>query len=306
MSSIADQLLRTVSDWDGSFTGAYNVRANGQCAGRHSTENITIESKTDVSGLDIRIKAGTKDEVVSIPVIVTHGNVDDLVYNDFHVGEHADVLIYAGCGVHTQSADPARHNGIHRFYLEKGAKVKYVEKHIGLGEGEGLRSIDPVTEIVLGENAWLEMDTAQIGGVDRSTRVTTAKLDAGATLLIKESLLTEKSQYVKTLFDVEMNGAGAWADLISRSVARDSSHQEYHSRMTGNAACSGHCECDAIIADQGKVNATPELSANHCDAALVHEAAIGKIAGEQILKLRTFGLTEEEAESKIVEGFLSW
>lgn len=306
MNAISERLLRAVSDYDGEFKGAYNVRENGQCAGRHCTENIIIESKTDVPGLDIRIKAGTKGETISIPALVTQGNIDDLVYNDFYVGEGADVLIMAGCGVHTENADPARHNGIHRFFLEKNSKVKYVEKHIGTGDGEGVRSIDPVTEIELGENAWLEMDTAQIGGVDRSIRVTKATLDAGATLLIKESLLTEKSQYAKTEFDVEMNGVGAGTDLISRSVARGSSHQEYRSRMIGNNACSGHSECDAIIADQGTVDATPELSANHCDAALIHEAAIGKIAGEQILKLQTLGLTEEEAEAKIVEGFLSW
>ncbi|NLO84427.1 MAG: SufD family Fe-S cluster assembly protein [Clostridiales bacterium] len=306
MNAISEQLLRSVSDYDGEFKGAYNIRENGQCAARHSTENIRLEPKADAPGLDIHIKAGTKNEIVSIPAIVTHGNVDDLVYNDFYIGEDADVLIIAGCGVHTEDDQAARHNGIHRFFLEKGAKVKYVEKHIGTGEGEGIRSIDPVTEVELGENALLEMDTAQIGGVDSSIRVTKAKLEAGATLLIKESLLTEKNQYAKTEFDVEMNGEGAGTDLISRSVARDTSHQEYRSRMIGNAACTGHSECDAIIADHGTVDATPELSANHCDAALIHEAAIGKIAGEQILKLRTLGLTEAEAEAKIVEGFLSW
>lgn len=305
MNAVTEKLLNLISDWSGKFTGAFNLREDGQCAGRQSTKNVKIESKTDVPGLDIRILPGTRGESVSIPACVTHGDVDDLVYNDFYVGQDADVTIVAGCGVHTENGEPARHNGVHRFFLEKGAKVKYLEKHIGTGEGGGIRSIDPVTEVVLAENAVLEMDTAQIGGVDQSTRKTKATLAAGARLLIRERILTERDQVAKTLFEVEMNGEGAGTDLISRSVARGNSHQEYRSRMIGNAPCTGHSECDAIIAGHGTVDAAPELAANHGDAALIHEAAIGKIAGEQILKLRTLGLTEQEAEAKIVEGFLS-
>ena len=256
-------------------------------------------------GLDIRILPGTKGETVSIPACVTHGDVDDLVYNDFYVGENADVTIVAGCGVHTENGEPARHNGIHRFFLEKGARVKYIEKHVGTGHGTGIRSIDPVTQADLKEGAVLEMDTSQIGGVDHTTRKTKATLGPKAKLLIRERLLTEFKQEAYTDFEVTMNGEGSSTDLVSRSVARGESYQSYRSRIVGNAPCAGHSECDAIIADKGRVDASPELSANDGDAALIHEAAIGKIAGEQIMKLRTLGLTEEEAEEKIVEGFLS-
>ena len=239
-----------------------------------------------------------------IPACVTKSGVDDLVYNDFYVAAGADVEIIAGCGVHSEGEEEARHNGIHRFFLEKGAHVVYREKHIGTGAGKGARRIDPVTDIVLGEDAVLEMDTVQIGGVDSTLRKTTAKLGPRARLIIHESLLTEESQTAKTDFVVDLNGEDSGVDLISRSVARDDSHQEYRSCIRGNARCSGHSECDAILVGNGTVSAAPELYAGDIDAALIHEAAIGKIAGEQILKLRTFGLTEEEAEEKIIEGFL--
>ena len=273
MNEITKDLLREISEWDGEFKGAYNIREDGQCAGRMSSDNIKIESKKDKPGLEIFIAPKTKGETVSIPACVTHGDVDDLVY--------------------------------HRFFLGKGSKVKYLEKHIGKGHGTGLRSIDPVTEAELEENAVLEMDTAQIGGVDRTTRVTSAKLGKGAKLFIRERILTEKDQTAKTEFYVEMNGKDSGVDLISRSVARDDSHQAYHSVIVGNAPCTGHSECDAIISENGKVDAAPELHARDNDAALIHEAAIGKIAGEQILKLRTLGMTEEEAEATIIDGFLS-
>lgn len=305
MEKITMDMLREISDWDGKFKGAYNIRENGQCAGRVSSKNIRIESKKDQPGLEIFIAAGTKDETVSIPACVTQGGVDDLVYNDFYVGEGADVTIVAGCGIHTETGEPARHNGIHRFFLGKNSKVKYLEKHIGKGHGTGLRSIDPVTEAELEEGAVLEMDTAQIGGVDRTLRKTAAKVGAGAKLLIRERILTEKEQTAQTEFSVELNGKDSGVDLISRSVARDNSHQAYHSVITGNAPCTGHSECDAIISENGKVDAAPELHARDNDAALIHEAAIGKIAGEQILKLRTLGMTEAEAEATIIDGFLS-
>ncbi len=282
MNEITKDLLREISEWDGAFKGAYNIREDGQCAGRVSSKNIRIESKKDQPGLEIWIAPHTKDETVSIPACVTKGGVDDLVYNDFFVGENADVTIVAGCGIHTETGEPARHNGIHRFFLGKNSHVKYLEKHIGKGHGTGLRSIDPVTEAELEENAVLEMDTAQIGGVDRTTRTTSAKLGAGAKLYIRERILTEKEP-----------------------VARDDSRQGYHSVIVGNAPCTGHSECDAIISENGKVDAAPELHAHDTDAALIHEAAIGKIAGEQILKLRTLGMTEEEAEATIIDGFLS-
>ena len=304
MNAILQDLLRAVSNWDGKFPGAFNIRENGQCAQRQSTKNIRIESKKDQSGLEIRILPGTKGESVSIPACVTRVGVDDLTYNDFYVGEGADVTIIAGCGVHTQNGEPARHSGIHRFFLEKGARVEYVEKHVGTGAGSGIRSIDPVTEAFLEENAQLRMETTQIGGVDKSVRKTRATLAAGAKLFIRERILTEGDQEARTEFEVQMNGEGSGTDLISRSVARGHSRQSYRSVIVGNAACTGHSECDAIIAQGGSVAAAPELIANHADAALIHEAAIGKIAGEQILKLETLGLTEQEAEAQIIEGFL--
>jgi len=306
MNEITKSLLAKISDWNGAdYKGAYNIREDGACAARKSSDHITIESKTDKPGLDIRIDAGTKGESVSIPACVTHGDVDDLVYNDFYVGEDADVVIVAGCGVHTETGEPARHNGIHRFFLAKGARVKYLEKHIGTGHGIGIRSIDPVTEATLEEGAVLEMDTSQIGGVDKTNRKTVCHLGKDAKLFIRERLLTELQQTAYTEFEVTLDGENSGVDLISRSVARDNSHQAYRSVVIGNAPCTGHTECDAILSGNGHVDAAPELRAHHEDAALIHEAAIGKIAGEQILKLRTFGLTEQEAEQTIIEGFLS-
>ena len=304
MNEITRELLKAVSDYKDGYKFAYNIREDGLCAGRKSTENIKIENKEDAPGMVIRIKPGTKGESVSIPACVTHGNIDDVVYNDFYVGEGADVLIIAGCGVHVETGEPARHNGIHRFFLEKGSHVVYEEKHVGTGRGLGIKTIDPVTEIYLGENSCLEMDSLQLGGVDRTVRKTTAVAEKGAKLIIRERILTDGEQQAKTEFDVDMNGEGSSVNLISRSVAKGKSYQQYRSRIVGNAPCSGHSECDAIIADDGRVDAAPELTANNEDAALIHEAAIGKIAGEQIIKLRTLGLTEEEAEAKIVAGFL--
>ncbi|MBQ3762054.1 MAG: SufD family Fe-S cluster assembly protein [Clostridia bacterium] len=305
MDEITESLLRQISDWDGKFKGAYNIRVDGTCAGRQSSENISILNKEDNPGLEIHIRPGTKGESVSIPACVTHGNVDDLVYNDFYIGQQADVTIVAGCGVHTETGEPARHNGIHRFFLSEGARVKYVEKHVGTGKGTGIRSIDPVTEAFLEKDATLEMDTSQIGGVDHTVRETRCTLSEGAKLVIRERLLTEKKQNAKTNFTVTMQGDGSAADIVSRSVAKDESRQEYVSVIIGEAACTGHTECDAIISGKAQVDASPRLYARNEDAALIHEAAIGKIAGEQILKLRTLGLTEQEAEEKIVEGFLS-
>ncbi len=305
MNEISKQIIEAVSDFSESFKGAFNIREDGKCVGRQSSKNIQILPKKDKPGLDIIISPETDGESVYIPACVTHGNEDDLVYNDFFVGEGANVTIVAGCGVHTTTGEPARHNGIHRFFLRPNSHVKYVEKHIGLGKGIGLRTIDPATEAELGENSVLEMDTAQIGGVDKTLRKTRATCAKGAKLIIRERILTEKAQTAVTDFLVELNGEGSGADIVSRAVARGESHQEYSSVIVGNAACSGHSECDAIIDGKATVDAAPKLSANCCDAALIHEAAIGKIAGEQIIKLRTLGLTEEEAEAKIIEGFLN-
>ena len=304
MNNITQSLLSILSDWKGEFKGAFNIREDGGCAGRQSSANIKIESKKDLPGLDIHIKPGTKGETVYIPACVTHGNIDDVVYNDFFVGEGADVVIVAGCGVHTDNEEEARHNGIHRFFLDKGAKVLYKEKHIGTGNGEGIKRIDPVTDIELGEDSVLEMDTVQLSGVDKTTRTTRGKLGARAKLIIKERIMTDDDETATTDFEVSLDGEDSGVDLISRSVARDNSYQEYHSVIKGNCRCTGHSECDAILVGNGRVNAVPELYAGNIDASLIHETAIGKIAGEQITKLRTLGLTEEEAEAKIIEGFL--
>ncbi len=304
MNKVTEALLKKVSDWKGDFKGAYNIRENGQCAGRRSSENIRIENKTDGPGLVIHISSAAQGETVYIPACVTRGNVSDLVYNDFYVGEGADVTVVAGCGVHTDNEGEAEHDGIHRFFLEKGAHVLYKEKHVGTGSGTGLKKINPVTDMELKENAVMEMDTIQLGGVDDTKRVTKAVLGEGARLVIHERILTDGEERANTDFEVSMDGEDSAVDLISRSVAKDNSYQEYHSRIKGNCRCTGHSECDAILIGNGKVNAAPELFAGDLDASLIHEAAIGKIAGEQIIKLRTLGLTEQEAEQKIVEGFL--
>ena len=304
MNRITEALLKTVSDWKGNFKGAYNIREDGQCAGRRSSENIRIESKEDGPGLVIHISPDTRGETVYIPACVTKGNVDDLVYNDFYVDAGADVTIVAGCGVHTDGAEDAAHNGIHRFFLENGSRVIYREKHVGTGNGPGLKRIDPVTFAVLGPGSALEMDTVQLGGVDRTVRTTSARLAAAARLTIRERIQTDGRDTARTDFTVSMDGDGSAVNLISRSVARGSSRQTYRSKLIGNCRCSGHSECDAILMDRGRVDAFPELIAGCRDASLIHEAAIGRIAGEQIVKLRTLGLSEGEAERRIIEGFL--
>ncbi len=305
MDSITEKLLGIVSERNViSFKGAYNIRENSGCAGRQSSENIKIENKSDNPGIVIKIGSGAQKETVYIPACVTHGGVNDLVYNDFYVEDGADVIIVAGCGVHSDDEEEARHNGIHRFFIGKNARVLYKEKHVGTGTGSGAKRIDPVTDVVMEENSYMEMDTMQISGVTSTNRLTTAKLGAGAKLVIRERLLTDGDETAKSDFSVSLDGEDSGVDLVSRSVAKGNSYQEYHSVIKGNCRCTGHSECDAILADNGRVNAAPELYAGNIDASLIHEAAIGKIAGEQIIKLRTLGLTEEEAEQKIIDGFL--
>ncbi len=305
MDSITEKLLGIVSERNViSFKGAYNIRENSGCAGRQSSENIKIENKSDNPGIVIKIGSGTQKETVYIPACVTHGGVNDLVYNDFYVEDGADVIIVAGCGVHSDDEEEARHNGIHRFFIGKNARVLYKEKHVGTGTGSGAKRIDPVTDVVMEENSYMEMVTMQISGVTSTNRLTTAKLGAGAKLVIRERLLTDGNETAKSDFSVSLDGEDSGVDLVSRSVAKGNSYQEYHSVIKGNCRCTGHSECDAILADNGRVNAAPELYAGNIDASLIHEAAIGKIAGEQIIKLRTLGLTEEEAEQKIIDGFL--
>lgn len=304
MDNIQRQLLEQISDLHEIPSGAYNIRANGKLDSRNTTEHIDIVTKTDVPGIDIIIKPGTKNESVHIPVVLTQSGLEDMVYNDFYVGEDADVTIVAGCGIHNGGDKKSEHDGIHRFFLEKNARVKYIEKHYGTGDGSGERVLNPTTEVTLGEGSTMEMDTLQIKGVDSTVRTTRAKLAAGSTLVIHEKIMTHGKQTAKTDFTVNMDGEDSHASVVSRSVARDSSHQVFLSKINGNNRCTGHTECDAIIMDHGSVSAIPELTANHIDASLIHEAAIGKIAGEQLIKLMTLGLTEHEAEEQIISGFL--
>ena len=304
MDKLIMSLMEEVSDLHGIPQGAYNIRANGEGAGRHTTANIDIVSKTEKSGIDIIVKPGTKNESVHIPALITRTGLHDLVYNDFYIGDDADVLIVAGCGVHNDGSQKSEHNGVHRFFVGKNAKVKYVEKHIGEGSGTGERIINPVTEIFAEENSYVELETVQLKGVDSTKRESRATLKDGATLVIKEKILTHGSQYAETAFEVDLNGEGSSANLISRSVAKENSKQLFLSKINGNSKCMGHSECDAIIMDNGSVSAIPEITANNVEASLIHEAAIGKIAGEQLIKLMTLGLTEKEAEEHIIEGFL--
>ncbi len=305
MNKLTDDLLKLISSVPVlDFKGAFSIRENGSCAARKSSKNILIEDKKDAPGMVIHVKPGTQNETVYIPACVTHAGIDDLVYNDFYVGEGADVIIEAGCGVHSDGEEEARHNGIHRFFLAKGARVLYREKHIATGAGTGEKRIDPVTDIELAEGASLEMDTVQLGGVSRTKRTTRAVLQKNSRLLVRERILTSGDEFAHTDFVVKLEGEGSAADLVSRSVARGNSRQEFFSTIHGNAPCTGHSECDAILAENGTVLAQPGLEANHVDAELIHEAAIGKIAGEQLIKLRTLGLTEKEAEETIIKGFL--
>ena len=302
--SIQERILEEVADLHGVPEGAYNIRANGQTAGRNTTANIDISTKTDKPGIDIRIKPGTKNESVHIPVVLSSSGLKEMVYNDFYIGEDADVVIVAGCGIHNCGDQDSEHDGIHRFFVGKNARVKYVEKHYGEGDGNGKRILNPVTEVYMEENSYVEMEMVQIKGVDSTNRMSTAELAAGAKMIVRERLLTHGSQNAESTYIVNLNGEDSSADVVSRSVAKDTSIQTFNSKIVGNAKCSGHTECDAIIMDDAKIVAIPGLIANNLDSALIHEAAIGKIAGEQILKLCTLGLTEEEAEAKIVEGFL--
>ena len=285
-------------------SGAYNFRANGELAGRNTTANIDIVSKENGSGIDIHIKPGTKNESVHIPVVLSASGLKETVYNDFYIGEDCDVVIVAGCGIDNCGSQDSEHDGIHRFFVGKNAKVKYVEKHYGSGDGRGQRILNPVTEAYLEENSSMEMEMEQIKGVDSTDRQTIAKLAAGAKLVVKERLMTHGSQHAVSAYQVDLNGAGATADVVSRSVARDDSSQTFNARITGNAPCSGHTECDSIIMDRGHILAIPSLEANDVDAMLVHEAAIGKIAGDQLVKLMTLGLSEQQAEEQIINGFL--
>lgn len=304
MDIIQKELLSQVAGLHEVPEGAYNIRANGESVERNTTANIDIVSKTDVSGIDIYIKPGTKNESIHIPVVLSKAGIKETVYNDFHIGEDCDITIIAGCGIHNCGNQDSEHSGIHSFFVGKNAKVKYVEKHYGSGDGEGGKIMNPTTVIEIAEGGSLEMETTQIKGIDSTKRVTTAKLADDATLIINEKLMTHGSQVAETEFTIDMDGENCSANVVSRSVAKDRSVQKFVSAINGNNVCNGHTECDAIIMDDASVSAIPQLTANCIDASLIHEAAIGKIAGDQLIKLMTLGLTEQEAEEQIVNGFL--
>ena len=304
MDNIQKHLLEQIADLHDVPQGAYSLRINGALHGKNSSENIEIVKKEDKPGIDIYVKPGTKKESVHIPVLLSKTGIKELVYNDFHIGEDCDITIVAGCGIHNGGDETSEHSGIHAFYLAKNARLKYVEKHYGNGDGKGKRVMNPTTIIELAEGAYMEMETAQIKGVDDTIRETTAKLAEGATLIVGEKLMTHGDQYAETRFTVDLDGKNSGAHVVSRSVAKDNSRQLFVSHVNGNNECSGHTECDAIIMDSASVSAVPEIMANHTDAQLIHEAAIGKIAGEQLIKLMTLGLTEKQAEEEIINGFL--
>ncbi|MBQ9700647.1 MAG: SufD family Fe-S cluster assembly protein [Lachnospiraceae bacterium] len=304
MDEIQKTLLEEIAGLHEIPAGAYNIRANGTTASRNTTANIDIITKEDKQGIDIIIKPGTKKESLHIPVILSESGITEMVYNDFHIGDDCDVTIVAGCGIHNGGDKKSEHDGIHTFYIGKNSKVKYVEKHYGKGEGTGERIMNPTTVVYVDENSYMEMETVQIKGVDSTDRVTKAYLKDGASIVVNEKLMTHDKQYAKTTFEVELDGEGSSANVVSRAVAKDDSYQIFLAKINGNNKCAGHSECDAIIMDNAKISAIPEITANHLEAELIHEAAIGKIAGEQLIKLMTLGLTEAEAESHIVNVFL--
>ena len=304
LDSIKLNILREVADLEGVPKGAYSLRVDGEMFGKNSSENIIIEKKTDKPGIDIYVKAGTKKESLHIPVILAESGLREVVYNDFHIGEGADVLIIAGCGIHNCGVQDSEHSGIHSFFVGKNARVKYVEKHYGEGDGNGKNVMNPHTVVELDEGAYMEMETTQIKGVDSTKRKTDAVLKAKSTLIIHEKIMTHGEQFAETEFCVDLQGDDCGTHVVSRSVAKDNSRQLFISDVKGNSRCSGHTECDAIIMDNASVVAVPKIVANNTEASLIHEAAIGKIAGEQIIKLMTLGLDEKRAEEEIINGFL--
>ena len=304
MNEIEKNILNKVAGISDTPQGAYNIRFNASSIGRASSENIAILPKGDNKGIEIHVKPGAKGETVYIPVVLSQSGLKDMVLNDFFIGENSDVLIIAGCGIHNDGHELAQHDGIHTFFIGKNAHVRYEEKHYGEGAGTGQKILNPVTELYLEEGSSMEMDTIQIKGVDSTKRITKAVVGDRASIKVTEKLMTHGIQRAETEFAIELNGAGSGANIISRSVAKGKSVQIFLSKIDGNNRCTGHSECDAIIMDEAVVRAIPEITASSVDASLIHEAAIGKIAGEQIVKLMTLGLTQEEAEAQIVNGFL--
>ena len=304
LNKIDKELLQQIADLHGIPQGSFNIRKNGKLLSRNSSDDIEITAKSDKDGIDIVIKPGVKNKSLHIPVIITEAGINDLVYNDFYVGDNSEVTIVAGCGIHNNGNTASSHNGIHTFHIGKNAKVTYIEKHLGLGKNKTDKILNPVTKITMAENSYFEMQTVQLGGVSYSDRKTSAKLKANAELNIRESVLTTDQQIAKTNFVVDMSGEGCKCNVVSRSVAKNSSFQEFKSKLVGKASCFGRVECDAILLDDARVTSIPEIDARCVDATLNHEATVGKIAGEQLLKLMTLGLTEQEAEDIIIKVYL--
>lgn len=304
MNNIDNELLKNISGTF-SYTNAYSIRQNGESIKVNSTSNITIKPKTDMPGLDIYVKDNTINETIDIPVLISNAGIKDIVYNDFYIGENVDITIIAGCGIHSEIEEDAEHDGIHRFFIEKNSSVKYIEKHYAEGFGRGKKIISPTTEIFMKDGSSMDMETSQIRGIDDAIRTTKAILENDAKLVINEKIMTHEKQKAKTVFEVVLNGRNSSSKVTSRSVAIDKSKQEFISKVIGNNECFGHVECDAIVKDKAKVISTPKIVANDINASLIHEATIGKIAGEQLLKLMTLGLSKERAEETIINGFLN-
>ena len=304
MNKIDKDLLAKIADLHGTPEGSYNIRKNGVSVERKTSAEIDITTKADKPGIDINIKPGVVGKSVHIPVIITQTGLTESVYNDFFVGENADVTIVAGCGIHNPGTEKSEHDGIHRFFVKKGAKVKYIERHFGFGK-KADKILSPTTEVFLEEGAEMEMETHQIGGVSHAIRKTKATLGAGAKLVIHEKILTEENQTAETHFDVRLKGKNSSVQVVSRSVAKGNSYQKFVSNIVGENECFGHVECDAILLDNARVVSVPKIDAKCVDASLVQEAAIGKIAGDELIKLETLGLTQEEAENVIIQGYLN-
>ncbi len=305
MERLDEELLETIADLHGVPEGSFNIRKNGKLLARNTNTDIEIVSKTDKDGIDIIVKPGVKGKSVHIPVLLTVGDFHDLVYNDFYIGDNADVTIIAGCGIHNDTCGDSVHDGIHTFYLSKNAKVRYVEKHYANGTGEGKKQFMPVTKIYLKERSAFTMESTQLGGVTYTDRKTFATVGKDAQLIVKEKILTDENEKAITNFKVNLRGKNSRADIVSRSVARGNSVQDFRSNMIGNNECFGHVECDGIVLDSARIISVPKIDAVSPEASLVHEAAVGKIAGEQLLKLMSLGLTEQEAEDAVIKGFLN-
>lgn len=305
MDRTDEQLLETIADLHGIPEGSFNIRKNGKLLARNSDSDIEIVSKTDKDGIDIIVKPNVKNKAVHLPVLLTVGDFRDTVYNDFYIGENADVTIVAGCGIHNNACGDAEHDGIHTFYLSKNAKVRYVEKHYASGNGTGKKVFDPITKIYLKENAQFVLESTQLGGVTNTNRKTYATVGKRAQLTVKEKILTDNEECAITDFKIKLSGKGSRADVVSRSVARGRSIQKFQSDLIGKNECFGHVECDGIVLDGARILSTPKIDAVSPEASLIHEAAVGKIAGEQLLKLMSLGLSEQEAEDAIIRGFLN-